>query len=189
MLGTLSRIYYGWYMVAGILFAGVAMTALSGGPTFAIFVDPMGRDLGLGNASFGWAQTARTVAVAASAPFLGRLLDRYGARTPMFIAAVLGGLLMASVAYISAGWQMVAIFGAMGLLGLQGGSGSLYNTVPVAKWFIRRRGSVMAIVTLATPIGILLWVPLLQLAITRLGWQEAVLLMAVGGALPWQQLP
>jgi MFS family permease len=160
------------------------MTALSGGPAFAIFVEPMSQDLGIGKSFFGWGHTARTVAVALSAPVIGRIIDRHGARSPLFVAGVVGGAMMVLLAFITGGWQMIAIFGVMGLMGLQGGTGSLYNTVPLAKWFIRKRGQVMAIAFLTTPIGILLLVPLLQLIITYWGWREGILAMAFIGAVP-----
>jgi predicted MFS family arabinose efflux permease len=65
--------------------------------------------------------------------------------------------------------------------GLSGG-GSLVLSVPIAKWFVRGRGRAMAIATLGNPIGGVIFVPLTQVLIDGVGWREAWLILALGGA-------
>ena len=37
------------------------------------------------------------------------------------------------------GWQIIVLFGLMGVVGMNG-PGALVTTVPVTKWFVRLRG-------------------------------------------------
>ena len=51
-----------------------------GSLNFGLFIKPMGEQLDIGRASFGWASTFRSISSAATSPIIGRLLDQYGAR-------------------------------------------------------------------------------------------------------------
>src|SRR3989304_6080963 len=42
--------------------------------------------------------------------FLGRILDRHGARIPLAIAGALGGLVAVGLASLSSGWQIMPLF-------------------------------------------------------------------------------
>jgi sugar phosphate permease len=178
------RIFYGWYIVFGLTLISVAMSAMSGGPSFALFVEPMSKDLGIGKAYFGWATGVRTLAMGISAPLVGKLMDRFGARILLVGGGVIAGLLMLAMGAISAGWHLVVIFALTGLLGFQAGPSALLTSVPLAKWFVRNRGRAMALAFTGTPIGILIWAPTTQIFIGRFGWRDTWLLLAVLAAVP-----
>jgi MFS family permease len=74
-----GRFFYGWVVVAVMAAVGALSMAL-GSLNFGLFVRPMGDELGLGRSIFGWAQSARQAGSAATAPLVGALLDRFGAR-------------------------------------------------------------------------------------------------------------
>jgi predicted MFS family arabinose efflux permease len=178
------RIFYGWVIVGGLLAVGCVMSAM-GGVNFGLFIPPMSEDLGIGQAYFGWAQTARLVGFAASGWWIGRLLDRHGARFPLAVAGLAGAAVIIALSQVTAGWHIVALFFLAGLTGLQaGGGGSLYLSVPLSRWFIARRGRAFAIASLGIPIGIIVLTPVTQLMIDQLGWRAAwAVLGAVGGAV------
>ena len=71
------RLFYGWVIVMSLGAVGSVIIAL-GGVNFGFFVSPMTEELGIRQAFFGWAQTARLVGFAISGVIIGRLLDRYG---------------------------------------------------------------------------------------------------------------
>ena len=58
-----------------------------GSLNFGLFIKPMGDELGIGRAAFGWAQTARMGASSATSPLIGWLIDRYGSRVMLPVAA------------------------------------------------------------------------------------------------------
>jgi hypothetical protein len=62
-----GRLFYGWVIVAVMAAVGALSMAL-GSLNFGLFVKPMGDELGIGRAIFGWAQSTRQVASAVTAP-------------------------------------------------------------------------------------------------------------------------
>ena len=65
-----------------------------------------------------------------------------------------------------------------------GGSGSptrRISTVPVTKWFVRKRGKALAVMSLGNPIGGLIFIPLTQIFIDDFGWRLAWIYLAIIG--------
>ncbi|HEY2977307.1 MAG TPA: MFS transporter, partial [Burkholderiaceae bacterium] len=118
------RFFYGWVIVGVLSLASMVAMAM-GGLSFGLFIKPMGDDLGIGRAVFGWAQTARQVTSALSSPHMGQLIDRFGVRVLLPAAIGLSALTMVGLSAMIESWQLVALFGAMGVAGLAGGSSLL----------------------------------------------------------------
>jgi MFS family permease len=175
-----EKLFYGWVIVA-VMAATSAASMAMGTLNFGLFVKPMGEELGIGRAVFGWAQTARQVTSALTSPLVGALIDRFGSRLLLAGAALITGSALAGLGVITAGWQLVALFGLMGLVGMSG-PGALVTTVPVAKWFVRQRGRAMAFASLGFPLGAVVFIPLTQVLIERYGWRGAWFILAVTGA-------
>ncbi len=171
--------YYGWVIVA-VMAISRAVTMGMGSLNFGLFIKPMGDQLGIGRADFGWAQTARQVSSSVTSPVVGWLLDRYGARVMLPVAVTLTGGSMIGLAYIDHAWQLVVMFAIMGLVGLSG-PGALVTSVPVLKWFVVDRGRAVAFMSLGVPFGALVFIPLTQLLINVGGWEMAWIVLAIIG--------
>jgi len=179
-MGRRDGLFYGWVIVAVMGTVG-ALTMALGGLNFGLFIKPIGDDLGIGRATFGWAQSARQIASAATAPTVGGLIDRFGARILLTTAALTTGLALIGLAAVTDGWQIVLLFALMGVVGMSG-PGALVTTVPVTKWFVRRRATALSFMSLGVPVGGLLFVPLTQILIDALGWRRAWIVLALVGA-------
>ena len=59
--------YYGWVIV-WVMAASGAVSMAMGSLNFGLFIKPMGDDLGIGRAAFGWAHTARQGASSVTSP-------------------------------------------------------------------------------------------------------------------------
>src|SRR4051812_28861308 len=173
--------YYGWVIVIVMAVTGGVSMAL-GGLNFGLFIKPIGDELGIGRATFGWAQSARQLASALTAPLVGNLLDRFGARAMLAVAALLTGLALGGFWLVTAGWEIVALFALTGLVGLNG-PGALVTSVPVTRWFVRKRGKAMAMASLGVPLGGFLFVPLTQILIDVYGWRMTCVILGALGAL------
>ena len=171
--------YYGWVIVA-VMAISRAVTMGMGSLNFGLFIKPMGDQLGIGRADFGWAQTARQASSSVTSPIVGWLLDRYGARVMLPVAVTLTGVSMIGLAYISHAWQLIALFAIMGLVGLSG-PGALVTSVPVLKWFVVNRGKAVAFMSLGVPFGALIFIPLTQFVINVAGWEMSWIVLAVIG--------
>ncbi len=171
--------FYGWVIVWVMAVSG-AMSMAMGSLNFGLFIKPMGDELGIGRAAFGWAHTARQGASSVTSPAVGWLLDRFGARVMLPAAAMMTGLSMIGLAHIGHAWQLVFLFAVMGLVGMSG-PGALVTSVPVLKWFVADRGKAIAFMSVGIPVGALLFVPLTQYLIDAVGWQSAWMILAVMG--------
>ena len=174
-----GRLFYGWVIV-GVMAVSTAGSMAKGTLNFGLFVKPMGDSLGIGRASFGWAHTARRGASALSSPVAGPLIDRFGSRAILPIAALMTGLALIGLAYISHAWQLIVLFTIMGLIGMSG-PGALAMSVSVLKWFVSNRGRALAFVSLGIPAGAVLIVPFTEYLIETVGWQMAWIILAVVG--------
>jgi len=164
-----NQIFYGWVIVFALASVG-GFTSLMAGSNFPLFVSPMIKDLGLSQATFGWAHTGRMVATAGGSPLIGRMIDRYGARQSLAVAGALVSAAVISLAFVNEAWQLIGLFIFIGLVGLIPGS-NLYTAVPIAKWFIVKRGRAMSLAYIGTPIGIIVVVPLTQWLLQHLDWR------------------
>ncbi len=176
-----SSYFYGWVIVAVMAITGAVSMGM-GSLNFGLFIKPMGDELGIGRAAFGWAQTARMGASSATSPLIGWLIDRYGSRVMLPVAALATGAALIGLAYVTSAWHLVVLFIVMGLVGMSG-PGALVTTVPVLKWFVRNRGKAVAFVGLGIPVGALLFIPLTQVLINGIGWRGAWIVLAVIGVV------
>lgn len=108
---------------------------------------------------------------------MGRIADRIGTRW-----TVLGGALMiaAGLALSTYGppWPLWIGHGLfIGLIGLGGINAPLY--VYVSRWFDRRRGSALALISSGSYLAGALWPPLFETAIAQIGWRQTMLWYAL----------
>ena len=174
--------YYGWVIVFVMATAGAVSMAM-GSLNFGLFIKPMGDSLGIGRAWFGWAQTIRQISSALTSPPVGWLIDRYGSRVMLPVAAIVTASAMVALSFMNdAGdaWFMVAMFALMGLVGMSG-PGALVTSVPVLKWFVRKRGRAISFMALGIPVGAMVFVPLTQMFIDWWGWETAWIVLAAIG--------
>jgi MFS family permease len=164
------RIYYGWVIVAVIFVSN--LVTFSPNTSFGLFVTPFEAEFGWSRSTIAIAPTLGTVFGALFAPFLGRLVDRFGVRPLM-----LGGGVFAAVCYtllgrIGAIWQLYLLYGMMfGVMSI--GAGFLVSNVAVTRWFVRRRGRAMATVMMGSSLGGLVFITVQALLIEQFGWRAA----------------
>ncbi len=168
--------FYGWVIVAVMTVVGGVTMAMAGF-NFGLFIRPMERDLGISRQTFGWALSMRQIAGAVTGPFVGRTIDRRGARLLLIGATAVTCLGMVGLSFVQTGWQLIALFIVMGAAGMTG-AGALLISVPVAKWFVTKRGRAIAIMSVGTPAGAVVFVPLTEWMIGRWGWETTWLILA-----------
>ena len=154
-----------------------------GSLNFGLYIKPMGDELGIGRASFGWAMSARSASGALTGPLIGKLLDLYGARGILSVATLISAGCMVALAYIKDPWHLVAVFAVMGLVGMSG-PGALATSVPPTKWFVRNRGKALAYSSAGISLGAVVFVPLTQVFIEKYTWHGSwIILAAIGVAI------
>src|SRR3972149_2702310 len=101
------RFYYGWVIVGCVWLAN--FTTVSMNPLiFAFFLDPMTADLGVSRSTLVWGITLRMISGGLFAPYLGRIVDRYGTRWPGVVAGLVVGMVLIGFAVASNIWTLYA---------------------------------------------------------------------------------
>ena len=162
--------------------AGVAFIALLGAAGFraapSVLIVPMQDE-------YGWSRSLLSLAVGVNlllyglmAPFAAALMDRFGVRAVTSTALVLVALGSGLTVFVTAGWQLVLCWGV--LVGLGTGSMALVFAATIAnRWFVRRRGLVMGVLTAASATGQLIFLPVLAWLAENSGWRAASLLVSL----------
>ncbi|WP_159619242.1 MFS transporter [Ruania rhizosphaerae] len=162
--------FYGWRMVA---IGAIALAATGPGQTVGIslFIDPLIADLGFSRSAISTAYLIGTLIGAFALPWVGRALDKFGARRTMMAIGFVFGAILIALSFVT---SIVGLtFGFVGIRMMGQGALTLTATTMVALWFERRRGFAMGIVTAIGSLGISSTPLLLESLIASHGWQRA----------------
>ena len=174
-----TRLYYGWVIVATGLVINIATAPLNP-VVFSFFIAPMSKEMGWSLGAVSLALTFRLVFSGVSAPFIGLIIDRLGPRWLGLFASLAAGASLIGLFYTRQLWLLYLLFALSGAVGLGGGpGGNLLTLVPVAKWFIQKRGRAMSIATTGMAIGTVMAIPASQWMIQTIGWREAWVIFGV----------
>lgn len=173
-----SGVYYGWVIVA-IAWLANMVAATMNPVVFSIFIVPMMDELGVGLEEMAWAISIRMLTGGVAAPFMGRLIDSYGARWLGFLGALLSGGVLLSLYYVDNIWVIYALFAVSGISGFGTFGGQLLTIVPVANWFVAMRGRATSIAATGLGAGTALGVPLGLFLINTVGWRWAWVVFGV----------
>ena len=170
-----NRLFYGWWMAVagfGVLFYTSGVFFYGFAPFFAEILDEFQWKAGVASIAFAFQRMEQGI----FGPIVGYVVDRFGPRK-----SILGGMFILGCGFIGLSfidnlWQFFAAF-ALVALGLAFGSFLTVNTA-VNSWFIRRRGTAMAIVSYGAGVSALL-VPLIVALIALSTWREALLYLGI----------
>lgn len=111
-------------------------------------------------------------------PFVGRLIDRIGAKKVLMISVLVVSVSMMLTSVATTPWQLMVIYGVIASVGF-GGASNVLGTVVVTKWFTARRGLAIGIMTAGTASGQFFVVPLSIFTIYAFGWNMAIMLLGL----------
>ena len=162
----------------------VALTALSiyavsfGGPIITVVaLKPIAAELGGARSVPALAVALAWLGSAAGGIAMGRAAERVGVRwTVMFGAVMIGlGLVISTLGGSTALYLGHGLF--IGLLGNAGINAPLY--VYVARWFDRRRGTAVALISSGQSVAGAIWPMLFEHGVESFGWRHTMLAYAV----------
>jgi sugar phosphate permease len=165
------RLHYGWVVVGITFFVLLAASGVRNAPS--VFIVPLEHE-------FGWSRAAISLPISLGllvygivGPFSAAFIDRFGIR-PVVITA-LGLLLLGLVPtmFITAIWQLTLLWGIF--LGLGTGIAAMILAAIVSnRWFVKRRGLVMGLLSGSVAAGSLLFLPTLANVAVDFGWRWSV---------------
>jgi MFS family permease len=104
---------------------------------------------------------------------MGRLADKIGTRWTIVSATLMIGLGLV-ISTLGPHWPLWIGHGLfIGLIGLGGVNAPMY--IYISRWFDRRRGSALALISSGSYLAGAMWPPLFERAIVEFGWRQTML--------------
>ena len=184
-LANRTPFYYGWVVLGA---AGSAMFVRNAAAslTIAVFVYPLSEELGWSRTLISGAAAAGGLAATFMSPLVGRLIDRYGARTVLTVSIL---LLCASTMLLRWSDITLTVMGAtipwVFYIGYATGRVIFSSPVQigaavvVSRWFIRLRGRTNGILNMSHSVGMVLFPLIASIIIVQSGWRDAWFVLSV----------
>src|SRR3954465_7140837 len=108
---------------------------------------------------------------------MSRIAERVGTRSTVISGSLMIGLGL-SISTFGPSWPLWIGHGLfIGLIGIGGINAPLY--IYVSRWFDRRRGSALALISSGTYVAGAFWPPIFEQVIANYGWRQAMLWYAL----------
>ena len=171
---------YGWVVV----FASLAVHSIGLCAPTILFValKPIAADLDTVRAVPSMAYSLLMIGAGVGGIAMGRWMDRYGVMQPVLFGSVMLSLGALLASHAEGRWSLFIATGV--LMGLLGKAAMIAPLVAnVTRWFDRRRGLAVAIITSGQGLAGAVWPPIVQYFNDLVGWRGTFLYFAVFGAV------
>jgi MFS family permease len=169
--------FYGW----NVLLVAVPVVAMAMGiviSAFTFFALKWMEEFGSSRGETMLILSATQIAAGFLLPFSGRAMDRYSMRK-IGIGGILclsSGLALASFA--TQLWHLFIIY-ALVLGAAEALIGQIYAQTQAAKWFVKKKGFALALASLGSSVGALIFPALIAFMLTDISWRATMQIMAV----------
>ncbi|WP_440981688.1 MFS transporter [Shinella sumterensis] len=167
------NVHYGW-MVAATTFLTMLATAGAMGSA-GVMIQPLHQEFGWDIADISSAMAVRLVLFGLLGPFAAAFMNHFGIRQVVAAALslIMGGIVLSF--FMTAVWQLLLLWGVV--IGVGTGMTALVLGATVAtRWFSKRRGLVVGLMTASNATGQLVFLPLLAALTEAYGWRTALTL-------------
>ena len=171
-----GRVHYAWIVLAVMFSATLAGVGVRAAP--GVMILPLQNAFGWSVATISGAVSLNIVLMGATGPFLTGLIEFAGLKR-----TVLGCMLVLVLGtglsnLMTSPWQLFLTWGL--LVGIGSGAGAVGMAAAVAnRWFDRRNGLAMGLLTAANAAGQLIFLPLLAVLAERWGWRGVSLTVSL----------
>ena len=174
------KFYFGWVVVAACTITlGLTYGLMY---SYSVFFKPLADYFNWDRATVSLIYSASLIIRGAIAIGIGWLADKYGAiKISVFCGLMIGlGLILSGQVHNI--WQFFLTYAVIEATGLSGAFG--IGTAVVSRWFIKKRGLALGIVSTGSGLGTLLIVPGAERLVNAFGWSLSfVICGAVAGVL------
>ena len=170
-------LHYGHLIIAGCFVCGIISNG-TGLSVFGIFIKVLQDDMGWSRTDIMTAYALFVLAIGTTSPFIGRIVDRRGAR-----AVLAAGSLATSLGLLTF-WQMERLWHFhVGNLLLGAGTaatGPLTLSFIISNWFVRHRGRAIGIMSMGVSLSAVAFAPLIAVRLLpELGLKPTYLALAL----------
>jgi len=170
------RIFYGWW----VALAFCLIVFLSTGLRFTVgpFLKPLVGDLGLDRGSFSLVVSLSLFLYGAFMPVVGRLVDRFGSRVVVTVGTLVLAGSLAATGRATTLWQLYLFYGVLAAVGFAA-TGHVVASAILVRWFVKRRGTVVGVLSGASMAGMTFLLPITMWFILTVGWRTTYLLLGI----------
>lgn len=165
-------VHYGWIVVAVAFLTMLSTAAAMGMP--GVLLLPLKGEFGWDLGAISGALALRLALFGMVAPFAAALMLRYGMRLVVSTALVFIVLGLALATQMTEIWQLWLTWGLM--LGLSTGvTANVLGATVANRWFTKRRGLVVGMLSASSATGQLLFLPVAAWLSDHIGWRQAMM--------------
>jgi sugar phosphate permease len=165
-------VHYGWIVVAVAFLTMLATAAAMGMP--GVLLLPLKGEFGWDLGAISGALALRLALFGMVAPFAAALMLRYGMRVVVSTALVFIVIGLALATQMTELWQLWLTWGLM--LGLSTGvTANVLGATVASRWFTKRRGLVVGLLSASSATGQLLFLPVAAWLSEHIGWRQAMM--------------
>lgn len=171
------KLFYGYWIVAVALLC-MFISAGAVVYSFPLFYKPLAAEFEWSRSTISIAFTIHFVIQALTLPFVGKIIDHYGARKVIALGAVISGFGFLWLAFMQDLWSF---YGGYAVIGLgMAAMGMVPATRTVSNWFTKRRGLALGIMSAGLGIGAAVVAPVFgAYLIPNFGWRASYLALAI----------
>jgi len=175
LLWLKDRLFYGWVISAVFIIIGIIMagTRLS----FGVFFKSIESDFNLTRATTSLVFSVYMVFCAVFAILGGWALDKYGPRVIFILMSIFFGFGLLLTSQTNSLWQLFITYSL--LLALGSGAAFVGVMSTISRWFNKKRGLALGIVTSGAGVGIVVIAPFSTFLISTFDWRIACIALGV----------
>ncbi len=162
-------VYYGWYIVAVCVLAGIVVNALSYS-TFTMYLQGWSNEFHAPISMLQLCLLGMLVVTAVFCPIVGAWTERFSLRTLLVIGLAGVGVFYFAVSLVHSSWQLIGLYTFLVPLPIALGSSIPVNAL-ISRWFIRRLGLAIGLATFGLGMAGVLVPPLVAWALPIIGWR------------------
>lgn len=175
-----AGIYRGWSVLAGAFLTSM----LSIGAThysFGLYVVPLSEELNLSRADANSGIIMLSIVSAMLSPLVGRMLDRWSARSLMIVAGLVLPIGYIVISLVHTPWLM--LLAILPIAFATDASGGMASIRLATRWFQRRRGRALGLAAISASASGLVIAPIVGLLIGSYGWRTAAAVTGICAGL------
>jgi MFS family permease len=173
-----SGLYYGWYVIGAMFF--MALVGVGPRQGLGLFFDRWTEEFDVSISMLSLMAGAGWLVNGIAHPFIGNLTDRFGGRIVMSVSMVVvgAGSFLLGVSFNL--WMLALVYVPLVSVGM---AGILFvpASALASRWFKRKRGTAISVLTSGASVGGMLMVPFMAYMLETVDWRMTW--MVVGGML------
>jgi sugar phosphate permease len=173
-----AGLYYGWYVIGAMFF--MALVGVGPRQGLGLFFDRWTDQFGVSISMLSAMAAVGWLVNGAAHPIIGNLTDRYGGRIVMSVSMVVVGAGSFLLGVSSNLWMLATVYVSLISVGM---AGILFvpASALASRWFKRKRGTAISVLTSGASVGGMLMVPFMAYMLDVVDWRMTW--MVVGGML------